>query len=111
MSKLLFAYQSLWVRKAKCFRTCPSKKGEAELPQVDWLADMYKRLKPGKSVVRVVTSGDIDRIVIHLFAISLHWLCYSDSTFKNTVYVLLKKQTPEPYNVTCITERLEKYFK
>ncbi|XP_045196479.2 uncharacterized protein LOC123551536 [Mercenaria mercenaria] len=86
------------------------RKGEAELAQVDWLQTVMKDIKPNEEIVSVVTSGDIDSVVVHMFALSLHWHRNQDGTFKNTVYVLLQKAKPEMYNITNMIERMEKHF-
>ena len=78
------------------------------MSQIDWLEDIRKDFQPDESVVSVVTSADIDSLVIHLFAISLHWPRNSDSTLKKKGYILLQKQKQELYDTTGIIERLQR---
>ncbi|XP_052082348.1 uncharacterized protein LOC127720000 [Mytilus californianus] len=85
-------------------------KGEAEMSQVDWLSNIKDELKEGESVVSIVTSADIDSIVIHLFALSIHWPRTTSGSFKNTVYVMLQKPKSEVFNITSIIEVLEHRF-
>lgn len=87
------------------------RKGEAETSQVDWLSEMSQLLKSNEAVISVVTSAEIESLVIHLFALSLYWPRHSDSSFKHTVCILLQKQMPELYNITGIIDRLEDHFK
>lgn len=86
------------------------RKGEAEKAQVDWLFDIIAELEQNESVISVVTSADIDSIVIHMFCLSLHWPRNVDGSFKNKVYVLLQKQKSELYDITAIIEILERQF-
>ena len=86
------------------------RKGEAEMAQVDWLLEIAKNMKEKEAVVSIVTSADIDSLVIHLFCLAFHWPRNDDGTFKNTVYVLLQKQKSEIYNITGILERLEMQY-
>ena len=79
------------------------RKGEAEMSQVDWLISSYTSLNSGECVVSVVTSGDIDAIPIHLFAVSLFLQRNEKGTFDNKVFVMLQK----PYglcDIYCITD-------
>ena len=87
-------------------------KGEAELAQVDWLLESIPELERGKAVVSFVSSGDIDAVVIHLFAISLHWPRNEDGKFVHPVYVVLQKhaKSVDFYDVTGILETLEEKF-
>ena len=87
-------------------------KGEAELAQVDWLLQSISDLKSGKAVVSFVSSGDIDAVVIHLFAISLHWPRDAAGKFPQPVYVVLQKHGKylDFYNITGILEALEDKF-
>ncbi|CAC5423937.1 unnamed protein product [Mytilus coruscus] len=54
----------------------------------------------------IVTSGDIDAVVIHLFALSRLWLRKDDRTFKIPVYVFLQKPG-KIFDLYCITPILE----
>ncbi len=86
------------------------RKGEAEMAQLDWLLDVSTELKDGDSVVSVVTSGDIDAIPIHLFALAQKWPRKEDGTFQFPVFVLLQKARGmfDIFNVTNMIEILEK---
>ncbi|CAC5396692.1 unnamed protein product [Mytilus coruscus] len=62
--------------------------------------------KSGEAVMSIVTSGDIDAVVIHLFALSRLWPRKDDSTFKIPVYVFLQKPG-KIFDLYCITRMLE----
>ena len=47
------------------------RKGEGEMAAADWLIYHRKNLKPGDAVLNLVTSGDIDAVVIFLFIVAL----------------------------------------
>ena len=84
------------------------RKGEAEMAQADWLLQSANNLKPGDAVASVVTSGDIDAVIIHMYTVSRHWQRNKDNTFRNPVYVLLQKPSgTDVYNITRIIEVLE----
>ncbi|KAH3716541.1 hypothetical protein DPMN_059265 [Dreissena polymorpha] len=85
-------------------------KGEAEMSQVDWLTEYQDRLLDGNACVSIVTSGDIDAVVIHMFALSHGWPRTSDGKFKNSVFVILQKPVGlyDTYHVTGILTALEK---
>ena len=78
------------------------RKGEGEMSQVDWLIESSKYLGPGHSVVSIVTSGDIDAVVIHLLAVAHRWPRNAEQQFLNPVYVILSKPG-EKYDIYCIT--------
>ncbi|KAH3891472.1 hypothetical protein DPMN_015574 [Dreissena polymorpha] len=84
-------------------------KGEAEMSQVDWLTEYQDRLLDGNACVSIVTSGDIDAVVIHMFALSHGWPRTSDGKFKNSVFVILQKPVGlyDTYHVTDILTALE----
>ena len=85
------------------------RKGEAEMSQLDWLMDCETSLESSESIVSAVTSGDIDSVIIHLFALSHLFPRNSEGKFKAHVYVYL--QTPgTTYNVTKMIEILENNF-
>ena len=67
------------------------KKGEAEMAITDWLYTLAEDMNDGESVVCVVTSGDIDTVVILLFAIATNWPRYDNGKFRKDVYVQLLK--------------------
>jgi hypothetical protein len=53
------------------------------MSQVDWLMEYSTGLQSHESCVSIVTSGDIDAVVIHLFAMSYLWPRTEDGSFKN----------------------------
>ena len=84
------------------------RKGEAEMAQADWLLESLTNLKPGEGVACIVSSGDIDSIVINLFVISRQWPRNADRTFQHSVFVILQKPSAvDVYNMTAIIETLE----
>ncbi|CAC5403428.1 unnamed protein product [Mytilus coruscus] len=58
------------------------RKVEAEMAQVDWLSDMKENFKENEAVVSIVTSADVDSLIIHLFAFSIHWTRRSDEALE-----------------------------
>ena len=48
------------------------RKGETEMVQVDWLMEFAKDMKEKEAVVSIVSSADIDSLVIHLFCLAFH---------------------------------------
>ena len=48
-------------------------KGEAELAQIDWLMHYDTLLNGTESAVSFVSSGVIDAVQLHMFAIASHW--------------------------------------
>lgn len=91
--------------------TIKQNKGEAEMSQIDWLMEYSSLVKKNESCVSIVSSGDIDAVVLHLFAVSYKWPRQEDDTFANNVFVLLRKpnQQYDIYNITRIVETLEKF--
>ncbi|VDI78878.1 Hypothetical predicted protein [Mytilus galloprovincialis] len=85
-------------------------KGEAEMSQLDWLINCPTQLLQGDSCASIVSSGDIDAVVLHLFTLSHLWPKNENASYKNTVYVILKKANHmfDIYNITAILETLEK---
>ena len=79
------------------------------MSQVDWLMEYSTGLQSLESCVSFVTSGDIDEVVIHLFAMSYLWPRTEDGSLKNDVYVLLRKPNHryDIYNITKIISQLE----
>ena len=55
------------------------------MSQVDWLMEYSTGLQSNASCVSIVASGDIDAVVIHLFAMSYLWPRTEDGSFKNDV--------------------------
>ncbi|VDI23771.1 Hypothetical predicted protein [Mytilus galloprovincialis] len=80
------------------------------MAQVDWYLEVQKLIREGESVISIVTSGDIDSVVIHMFALSQYWPRNEDDSFKTPVYILLQKAKPDLYNITEVISRLEKRF-
>ena len=82
------------------------------MSQVDWLIDSVSDLKEGQSVVSIVSSGDIDSVLIHLFAMSYMWPRYPNGKFVHDVYVILEKPGKlfDVYNITSMIEVLEGGF-
>ena len=89
------------------------RKGEGEMAQVDWIINSSNEINDGDVVLSYVTSGDIDVIYIHLYAISKHWKRKENGSFCNEVFVVLSK--PENkldiYNITAMIELVEKHYK
>lgn len=73
------------------------------MSQVDWLMEYSTGLQSHESCVSIVISGDIDAVVIHLFAMSYLWPRTEDGSFKNDVYVLLRKPNHR-YDINNITK-------
>lgn len=84
------------------------RKGEAEMAAADWMKYHQKDLKPGEAVANIVSSGDIDAVVIFLFVVATQWPRNEQNCFINPVYVLLQKPSgTDVYNITSIIEKLE----
>ena len=86
-------------------------KGEAEMAQVDWV--MGENDQDDRSpIFSVVSSGDIDSVLIHMFAVSKKWKRGEERKFLRQVYVSLQKpgKTSETYCITQILEYLENAF-
>ena len=82
------------------------RKGEAELAQVDWIFHYLPKLGPGEGVVSIVTSGDIDAVLLHMYAVSLHWPRENNNLFTHPVYVVLQKPH-RMCDIFCITELIQ----
>lgn len=78
------------------------------MAQVDWYLEFEKLIRKGESVISIVTSGDTDSVVIHMFALSQYWPRNDDDSFKTPVYILLQKAKLDLYNITDIISCLEK---
>jgi hypothetical protein len=76
---------------------------------VDWLIQCAVSLSPGNACTSIVSSGDIDAVLLHLFAISHLWPRNEGGFFKYPVHVILKKPNHlyDIYNITTILELLE----
>lgn len=87
-------------------------KGEAEMAQVDWLLDVRSELSTSMSACSILTSGDIDALPIHLFALLENWP-EREGAYIHPVYVILQKpqKKMDIYNVTAIMTEIEKEFK
>ena len=84
------------------------RKGEAEMAAADWLMQSANGLQEGEAVASLVTSGDIDAVIIHMFVVARLWPRKDNRTFINAVYVLLQKPSgTDVYNITKIIETLE----
>ena len=87
-------------------------KGEAECAQIDWVIEMSKSAKKGDVILSLVSSADIDAVVLHLFAMSIHLPRDQDGQFLQEVFVVLKKTTVKDINnITKIIQTLENCFK
>lgn len=106
----LFTFENGYIDK-KILDHILQRKGEAEMAQVDWLFDCLSELNDGDAILSVVTSGDIDAVIIHMFALSYKWPRNTDGKYKFPVYVLLQKPSPDLYNITSLLECLEAQFK
>ena len=85
------------------------RKGEAEMSQVDWLPEYVADLKKGDAIMALVTSGDIDAVVIHLFALAHMWHKEEDGSYTHPVYVYLQRPG-DLFDITGILTLMEKHF-
>lgn len=86
-------------------------KGEAECAQVDWVVELSQNLKEGDAVLSIVSSADIDAVVLHLYALAKYLKRKQDRSFEIQVYVMLKKSgTFDLYNITAMIANLEKAY-
>ena len=101
----------IWLRKHKKL-PIKQRKGEAEMLVVKWLVDAQTTLNPGDIVGSMITSVDIDAVVIHLFVLPLKWPRRPDGMYANTVLVLLQKSAGiyDIYNMTAFLEHLEQRY-
>ncbi|CAC5361545.1 unnamed protein product [Mytilus coruscus] len=79
------------------------------MAQVDWLLQYLPDLKPGKSRVSFLSSGDIDAITIHMFTLSYLWPRSVDGKYLHPVHIVLQKpgSVMDVYNITEILQILE----
>ena len=49
------------------------RKGQAEMAVVDWLLTLSSELQDKEAAMSTISSGDIDAVLVHLFAVSLYW--------------------------------------
>ena len=61
------------------------------MSQVNFLIEYLTSLTDEEACISIVTSGDIDAVTIHMFALSHLWTRKDDGKFKHPVYVLLQK--------------------
>ena len=112
--RAIFSKESGFVSSSQ-LTSIRQRKGEAELAQADWLPYIAQELEEDESVICYVTSGDIDTLPIHMLAVALYWPRFPNQTFKNDVYLILKKPgkhtKPDIYVVTKIVERLEQLYR
>ena len=85
------------------------RKGEAEMAQIDWLFEVLPSLEADEAIVSIVTSGDIDAIPLHMYAIARSWPRHTDGSFLHDIYVLLQKPKGklDLYDVTAIVSLIE----
>ena len=88
------------------------RKGETEMAVMDWLYNFALDMSDGNAIMSIITSGDIDAVLIHLFAISNYWPRFENRTFRNQVYVKLTKTAgfSDLYNITGIIENCRSYL-
>lgn len=88
------------------------RKGEAEMAQADWLYEILPKLEENESIVALVTSGDIDSVLIHMFTVSKSWPRTENGLFKFSVHVDLQKPKGrvDIYHITSMLELMEKQF-
>lgn len=88
------------------------KKGEAEMAVVDWAIYLQDKLEDDECIVSIISSGDIDAVYIHLYAISKLWKRNQNGKFSNTVYVVLQKPKGknDVYNITTLLEIFEEKY-
>ena len=88
------------------------RKGEAEMAVADWLYTLALDLEDDEAILTVITSGDINAILIHLFTISVFWPKHSNGNYRNPVFVKLLKAGGvfDLYNITGILEAINSVF-
>ena len=108
------AYGDSESSRSRCelLQAVKQRKGEAEMAIMDWLIDSQDQLKPGQVALSVVSSGDIDAIYIHLFAVSRMWKRDEKHQFINPVYVILQKPAGkfDIYNITGMLALFERHY-
>jgi hypothetical protein len=89
------------------------RKGEAEMAVVDWLYTLAVDMADEEAIMSIITSGDIDAVPLHMFAVGRFWPRYQNGKFRNPVYVQLQKRGgySDIYNITGIVETLEATFR
>ena len=108
---ILATFDSDGLASTEKLSSIKQRKGEAECAQLDWIVYYAASLVPGEVMLSIVTSADIDSVVLHLFALSDHFPRNENGTFKNDVYVMLQKTGHfDLYNITGMLMVLEKAF-
>jgi hypothetical protein len=110
---LLCYFSENGLQKTELMESIKQTKGEAECAQVDWVVGLASSVEPGDVILSLVSSADIDAVVLHIFAVAIHFPRGEDDKFKNKVYVMLQKSGGhfDLYNITGIIESLEQAFK
>ena len=87
------------------------RKGEAEMSVCDWVVEFLPQVLPGQAIVTLVTSGDIDAVVIQMFTLAKLWTD-KDVVDRPTVYVILQKPGGkwDVYNITGILNLIQAAF-
>ncbi|CAC5372997.1 unnamed protein product [Mytilus coruscus] len=87
------------------------RKVEAEMSQADWLCMCKAVLSPSKAACSIVTSGDIDAIPIHMFALSDNWPI-AQGKYSHPVFVVLQKpnKTIDVYKIMSLIEFFHNHF-
>ena len=99
------------LHESNVLETVHQRKGEAECAQIDWVVHLSTMLHKDEIIMSIVSSADIDAVVLHLFAISQHMPRKDNGDFINDVYVVLKKTGHQDiYHITGIIRALEKGF-
>ena len=108
------AYGDTESTRSSCtyLQTVKQRKGEAEMAVVDWLIGYQDQLKPGQVAVSIISSGDIDAVYVHLFAVSRLWKRDEKHQFVNPVYVILQKPAGKMdiYNITGMLSLFERHY-
>jgi hypothetical protein len=87
--------------KKELLNDIKQRKGGAEMSQVDWLIQCAASLSPGDACASIVSSGYIDAVLLHLFAISHLWPRNEGGFFKKPNHLY------DIYNITTILELLD----
>ena len=93
-----------FVTGSKTKMAIKQRKGEGEMAVADWLLWFVKETLPKKNecVAAVISSGDIDAVVIMLYMVAHLWPRNEEGTFSSEVYVILQKPS-KLYDTYCIT--------
>ena len=67
------------------------RKGEAECAQVDWVIELSENLKEGDAILSIVSSADIDGVILHLYALARLLKRKGDRSFEIAVYYYAEK--------------------